>query len=158
MDEKHLQAAAGGRGGRRKGSGKRAEADAPWEFRAVQALGDPSRWAIVRLLSTYEETVGEIARRVGLSIATTSRHISILIDSEVVASSKVGRMTVCRLAPVTARAGLLLRALGIEALDGLRSGPSSPDAELSVTVPEFAPSRSSKNHRYQAKDMDDFLL
>ena len=142
------------RGGRRKGSGKRAESDAPWEFRAVQALADPSRWQIVRLLAIHEDTVSEVARRVSLSVACTSRHMSILIESEIVESRRDGRMTRCRLASPGTRAASLLAALGIERLEGLVSGP----AGISSAVPEFEPAREITTRRYQSKDIDDFLL
>ena len=161
MDVGGRTAAPRGRGGRRKGSGKRAAGDAPWELRAIQALADASRWDIVHLLSIHEDTVGEVARRVGLSIACTSRHMSILIESELVESRRAGRTTRCRLAVPGSRAGGLLHALGIETLDGLVSGPAltptlAPAGE-SATIPEFEPSRLTIR-RYQSKDMDDFLL
>lgn len=157
MDVDNQGLAPRGRGGRRKGSGKRAEGDAPWELRAVQALADPSRWSIVRLLSIHEDTIGEIARRVGLSIACTSRHMSILNESEIVESQRAGRTTRCRLAPASTRAGNLLRTLGIEALDGLTTGPAHPVPDPSAAVPEFGTSLPTIR-RYKSKDMDDFLL
>ena len=146
------------RGGRRKGSGKRATADAPWEFRAIQALADPSRWQMVRLLAIHEDTVSEMARRVGLSIACTSRHMSILIEAEIVESRRSGRTTRCRLAEPGTRAAVLLRALGVDRLDGLASGPVGPGATTSTSIPEFEPSRTPAKSRYQSKDIDDFLL
>jgi len=157
MDDDRGQPVPRGAGGRRKGSGKRAAPDAPWELRAVQALADTSRWQIVRLLSIHEDTVGELARRVGLSIATTSRHLSILIEAEIVRAERSGRTTRCRLALEASRAGRLLRALGIEALDGLVSGRPETRPHSTGAVPEFETGQSS-TRRYQSKDMDDFLL
>jgi len=146
------------RGGRRKGSGKRAAADAPWEFRAVQALADPSRWQMVRLLAIHEDTVSEVARRIGLSIACTSRHISILIESEIVDARRDGRTTRCRLAPPGSRAADLLRALGVERLDGLATGPVRAGVDAAASVPELESPRTPPMSRYQSKDIDDFLL
>lgn len=157
MDVDNQSLAPRGRGGRRKGSGKRAEADAPWELRAVQALADPSRWSMVRLLSIHEDTIGEVARRVGLSNACTSRHMSILTESEIVESRRAGRTTRCRLASASTRAGHLLRALGIEVLDGLTTGQEHPVQDPSAAVPEFGTSLPTIR-RYQSKDLDDFLL
>lgn len=157
MDVEGRVIQTGGKGGRRKGSGRRADRDAPWELRAVQALADASRWEMVRLLSIHEDTVGEIARRTGLSIACTSRHLSILIESEVVVSHRSGRTTRCRLASRGSRAGGLLRALGVEVLGGLLSGPESASARRSDAAPELETARPTSS-RYQSKDMDDFLL
>lgn len=158
MDADEPAAAPRARGGRRKGSGKRAEADAPWEFRAVQALADPSRWQIVRLLAIHEDSITEIAHRVGLSIATTSRHVSILFEAEIVEARRSGRTTRCRLAPAGSRAAALLGVLGVERLDGLVSGPNPRESRESAAVPEFEPARNATKRRYQSKDMDDFLL
>ena len=157
MDVDRGRPAPRGKGGRRKGSGKHAASGAAWELRAVQALADASRWEIVRLLSIHEDTVGEVARRIGLSIACTSRHISILIESEIVEARRAGRTTRCRLAAEGTRAGGLLRALGIQPLDGLRSGSEPTWAPVSSSIPEFEPSRPAKR-RYPSNDLDDFLL
>ena len=157
MDVDRGKPAPRGKGGRRKGSGKRAPSGATWELRAVQALADVSRWEIVRLLSIHEDSVGEVARRVGLSIATTSRHISILIESEIVVARKDGRSTRCRLAAAETRAGGLLRALGIESLDGLVSGPERAWPGDASSIPEFEPA-GPKKRRYPSNDLDDFLF
>lgn len=158
MDEVDRPQGPRTRGGRRKGSGKRAAADAPWEFRAIQALADPSRWQMVRLLSIHEDSVSEMARRIGLSIACTSRHMSILIESEIVESRKSGRTTLCRLAAPGTRAAILLRSLGVDRLDGLTSGPVRPGSDAGSSIPEFETPRTAAKNRYQSKDIDDFLL
>ena len=100
------------RGGRRKGSGKRADASAPWPLRAVQALADGSRWSIIQYLSTNEAAIGQVARELGLSVACTSKHMSILKESELVQTARRGREVVCRLAIAGTRAGDLLGAVG----------------------------------------------
>ena len=124
------------RGGRKKGSGKRADASAPWSLRAVQALADGSRWSIVNYLSTHESTVGQVATELGLSVACTSKHLSILKESELVLSLRRGREVVCRVAPPGSRGGELLEAAGIV-------GPPARDAarstsRLASAAPELA--------------------
>jgi DNA-binding transcriptional ArsR family regulator len=138
------------RGGRRKGSGKRADASAPWAQRAVQALADGSRWSIIHYLSTHEATVGAIAATLGLSVACASKHLSILKAAELVVSTKHGREVLCRIADPGSRAGELLRAVGTEVPAASRIRPAA--------TPELETTPAYKTIRYQSKDMDDFLL
>ena len=49
-----------------------------------KAFGDPSRLRILNLLSNKEMSVNEIARAAGLSQPTTSRHLAILREAEIV--------------------------------------------------------------------------
>ena len=161
MESENQPGAPRVRGGRRKGSGKRADADAPWELRAIQALADPSRWRITRFLTTTEASVSEIAREVGLSVACTSRHISILIESNLIESRREGRSTRCRAAVLDARGRTLLDTLGFEQVAGaggarVRAEPG--DAEPPDAIPEFSPSRSRQTRQYVSKEIDDFLL
>ena len=149
------------RGGRRKGSGKRADASAPWALRAVQALADGSRWAIINQVSTHESTVGEIARQVGLSVACTSKHISILKDVGLLFSAKNGREVVCRLAAPGTPGGEMLEAVGIagQASAGDSTEPSLVQARLAESAPELeAPRGQFRIIHYKSKDMDDYLL
>ena len=97
-DEVRGEPRRGTRGGRRPGSGRRADPASPWELRAVQALADPTRWLMVHQLSKHEASIGEIAQAMGLSAANTSHHVSILIDAEVVQVRRSGRRTLARLA------------------------------------------------------------
>jgi hypothetical protein len=132
------------RGGRRKGSGKRADGTAPWALRAIQALSDGSRWAIVQYLSEHEATVGSIARQQGLSVACTSKHLSILSE--------------CRLARAGSEASDLLAALGIRDRVEARESAVEAPAEWRGSAPELEPSRRPKVIRYQSNDLDDYLL
>ena len=162
MAEDGSATAATRRGGRRKGSGKRADASAPWVLRAIQALADGSRWSIVRYLSDDREaTVGTVARELGLSVACTSKHLSILHASGLIEIARSGREARCRLARGATEAAGLLRALGI-ADAGRSDRPAPPEASLPSrpggAVPELEPSRYSVIKRYSSKDLDDFLL
>lgn len=47
----------------------------------IRALGDPTRLRIMRLLSTMELAVGELAQVLGQSQPRVSRHVSILCDA-----------------------------------------------------------------------------
>ncbi len=49
-----------------------------------KAFGDPSRLRILSLLAGKEMSVNEIARAAGLSQPTTSRHLAILREAEIV--------------------------------------------------------------------------
>lgn len=49
-----------------------------------KAFGDRSRLRIVALLASNELTVNEIAKEVGLSQPTVSRHLSVLKDANLV--------------------------------------------------------------------------
>ena len=49
-----------------------------------KAFGDQSRLKIIALLASKEMTVNDIAKAVGLSQPTVSRHLSILKDADLV--------------------------------------------------------------------------
>jgi hypothetical protein len=153
MQENDLSAARPRRGGRRKGSGKRADASAPWSLRAIQAMADGTRWSMIRYLSTCDATVGQIAGELGRSVACTSKHLSILNEVGVVTTTRRGRAVVCHLAEPGSQAGDLLRVLGFVA--GERSSRPESVRPPSSHAPEFEPRHSN---RYPSKDMDDFLV
>ena len=56
----------------------------------MAALASPSRVAIVRLLAEEEFDVGEIAQRLGASVATTSHHLGPLRRAGLVTSRRDG--------------------------------------------------------------------
>ena len=64
----------------------RCEVDDVAEIMA--ALASPSRVAIVRLLAEEELDVGEIAQRLGASVATTSHHLGPLRRAGLVTSRR----------------------------------------------------------------------
>lgn len=155
-------APAARRGGRRKGSGKRADATAPWELRAIQALADGSRWSIVQYVSKQEVTVGAVARGLGLSVACTSRHLSILREAGLIEIRRTGREGRCRLASLGSEAAGLLRALGIgdraEHAPATASPPARGARGRGGASPELEPSGGSSIKRYKSNDLDDYLL
>ena len=149
------------RGGRRKGSGKRADGSAPWPLRAVQALADGSRWSIVQYLSQHEATVSAVARELGLSVACTSKHLSILHESGLIEIQRAGREARCRLASGDeSRAIDLLAALGIHpraSVSGRMAAAAAP-VEWRGAAPELEPARPRTTVRYPSNDLDDYLL
>src|SRR5450432_1045211 len=63
------------------------------------ALSDPSRRAILARLARSEQTVGELARPLPMSLPAVSKHIRILEDAGLVATRKEGRFRHLRLVP-----------------------------------------------------------
>jgi DNA-binding transcriptional ArsR family regulator len=157
-------ATPGRRGGRRKGSGKRADASAPWPLRAIQALADGSRWSIVQYVSEHEATVGTIARGLSLSVACTSKHLSILREAGLIEIRRQGRESICRLVPGDSDGADLLRALGVRLGASGGSAMAAPGEEwprndrLAAAAPELESSRVRVIKRYKSNDLEDFLL
>jgi DNA-binding transcriptional ArsR family regulator len=57
----------------------------------LKALGDPSRWRIVRELLGKELTVGDLVTRLGISQYNVSKHIRILRDAGIIETEKAGK-------------------------------------------------------------------
>lgn len=71
-------------------------------FRAHQgweALGDPSRFAIVQCLAERPCAVGELAEELPISRQAVSQHLRVLKDAGLVASRAVGTRRIYRLNP-----------------------------------------------------------
>jgi len=62
-----------------------------------KAIGQPTRLAIVELLSENEIQISEIARCVGVDTATMSRHLSLLRSHGIVTARRQGSKTLCTL-------------------------------------------------------------
>ncbi|UCD94502.1 MAG: winged helix-turn-helix transcriptional regulator [Candidatus Zixiibacteriota bacterium] len=62
-----------------------------------KAFGDPTRQKILVFLSSGEKTVNEIAKAVGISQPTASRHLAILRDAGAIADRREGQKIFCRL-------------------------------------------------------------
>jgi len=76
----------------------------------LRALADPTRLRIMRLLSTMELAVGEMALVLGQSQPRVSRHVKILCDAGLAARRKEGSWVFLRSALAGAEAGPLARA------------------------------------------------
>ncbi|PKK84375.1 MAG: hypothetical protein CVT49_03365 [candidate division Zixibacteria bacterium HGW-Zixibacteria-1] len=68
--------------------------------RLFKAFGDPTRQKIMVFLSTGEKTVNEIAKAVGVSQPTTSRHLAIMRDAGIVVDRRDGQRIYHRLEKV----------------------------------------------------------
>jgi DNA-binding transcriptional ArsR family regulator len=64
-----------------------------------EALGDPSRFAIVQCLAERPRAVGEIADELPISRQAVSQHLRVLKDAGLVADKAVGTRRVYRLNP-----------------------------------------------------------
>jgi DNA-binding transcriptional ArsR family regulator len=67
--------------------------------RGWEALGDPSRFAIVQWLAERPRAVGELADQLPISRQAVSQHLRVLKDAGLVADQAVGTRRVYRLNP-----------------------------------------------------------
>lgn len=73
-------------------------AHAPLDL-AFQALGDPSRRAMLERLARGPASVSELAKPLAMSLPAVMQHIAVLEQSGLVRSEKVGRVRTCRVDP-----------------------------------------------------------
>jgi len=66
---------------------------------AFQALGDPSRRAMVERLAQGPASVSELAKPLAMSLPAVMQHLAVLEESGLVRSEKVGRVRTCRIDP-----------------------------------------------------------
>lgn len=66
---------------------------------AFQALGDPTRRAMVERLSRGPASVSELAAPFAMSMSGVVQHLRILESAGLVVSEKVGRVRTCRVEP-----------------------------------------------------------
>ena len=64
---------------------------------AFQALGDPSRRAMVERLALGPASVSELAKPLAMSLPAVMQHLAVLEESGLVRSEKVGRVRTCRI-------------------------------------------------------------
>ncbi|AGZ46183.1 ArsR/SmtB family transcription factor [Actinoplanes friuliensis] len=69
------------------------------EHQGWEALGDPSRFAIVKCLAEGPRAVGEIADQLPISRQAVSQHLRVLKDAGLVADRAQGTRRVYRLNP-----------------------------------------------------------
>lgn len=63
------------------------------------ALADPTRRAILTRLAQGPAAVSELAEPSGLRLPTVMRHLSVLEEAGLIASSKDGRVRTCAIVP-----------------------------------------------------------
>jgi DNA-binding transcriptional ArsR family regulator len=66
---------------------------------AFQALGDPTRRAMIDRLALGPASVSELARPLAMSLPAVMQHLAMLESSGLVVSQKVGRVRTCRIDP-----------------------------------------------------------
>lgn len=69
------------------------------EYRGWEALGDPSRFAIVQCLAERPRAVGDIADELPISRQAVSQHLRVLKDAGLVADQARGTRRIYRLNP-----------------------------------------------------------
>jgi ArsR family transcriptional regulator, arsenate/arsenite/antimonite-responsive transcriptional repressor len=65
--------------------------------RSMQALADPTRRAILRMLNAGDLTAGEIAARFQISAPSVSHHLSVLKHADLVLAERSGQKIIYRL-------------------------------------------------------------
>lgn len=65
--------------------------------RVFHALGDPTRRAIVEMLSKGPSSVTRLATPLGITLTAVVQHLQILQESGLVHTEKIGRVRTCRL-------------------------------------------------------------
>ena len=66
---------------------------------ALDALGDPTRRAILEQLSEHPSAVGDLARRLPVSRPAVSQHLKVLKDAGLVRDERDGNRRIYRLDP-----------------------------------------------------------
>jgi DNA-binding transcriptional ArsR family regulator len=67
--------------------------------RTFQALGDPTRRALIERLAAGPATVSELAAPLPMSLPAVMLHLKVLEESGLVTSQKQGRVRTCRIEP-----------------------------------------------------------
>ena len=67
--------------------------------RVFQALGDPTRRAILETLCEEPVSVSQLAEPLEISLAAVVQHLQILEECGLVHTEKVGRVRTCRIEP-----------------------------------------------------------
>ncbi|WP_298820707.1 autorepressor SdpR family transcription factor [uncultured Chloroflexus sp.] len=76
--------------------------------RTLQALSDPTRRTILRMLNERDMTAGEIAARFAISAPSVSHHLNVLKSANLVTTERHGQRIVYRL-----NATVLQETLGV---------------------------------------------
>src|SRR5262245_28386722 len=66
---------------------------------AFGALADPTRRGILERLGRGDASISELAGAFDLTLTGLKKHVHVLVDAELVTTSKVGRVRTCRLGP-----------------------------------------------------------
>ena len=64
-----------------------------------QALGDPTRRALLERLGDGPLSVSDLAAPLAVSLAAVVQHLQVLEQSDLIRTEKVGRVRICAIAP-----------------------------------------------------------
>jgi DNA-binding transcriptional ArsR family regulator len=67
--------------------------------RVFQALGDPTRRAIMEKLTAGSVSVSHLAAPLNMTLAAVVQHLQVLEESGLIYTEKVGRVRTCRIDP-----------------------------------------------------------
>ncbi len=67
--------------------------------RLFHTLGDPTRRAILDLLSRGPMSVSQLAEPLGVTLTAIAQHLQVLEECELVRTEKLGRVRTCRIEP-----------------------------------------------------------
>jgi len=67
--------------------------------RLFHALGDPTRRAILDMLSERPLSVSRLAEPLGITLTAVAQHLQLLEESGLARTEKVGRVRTCRIEP-----------------------------------------------------------
>jgi ArsR family transcriptional regulator len=95
----------------------------------MQAMADPTRRAILKLLNDGDLTAGEIANRFNISAPSISHHLNVLKNADLVAARRNGQHIIYRLNTTVLQEMLqqLMEMFGIGATE-LSNSKEQPDA------------------------------
>ena len=65
--------------------------------RVFHALGDPTRRAILEMLSTGPQSVSKLAAPLGVTLTAVMQHLQILEECDLARTEKIGRVRTCRI-------------------------------------------------------------
>jgi DNA-binding transcriptional ArsR family regulator len=65
--------------------------------RVFYALGDPTRRAIVVMLSTRPHSVSKLAEPLNITLTAVAQHLQVLEEAGLVHTEKLGRVRTCRI-------------------------------------------------------------
>lgn len=69
--------------------------------RIFHSLSDGTRRAVIAQLSRGPASVGDLAQSHRMALPSFMKHIRVLEESEIIVSSKIGRVRICALRPDT---------------------------------------------------------
>ena len=138
--------------------------------RFFQALGDPTRLALLEVLRGGERNVGELVTALGCPQPKVSRHLKVLKDAGLVRDTREGRnvayaLTPPRAWPVAARSwverletGLPLREVAAAGRERLTAGRAAPRSEAPGKAPAPPPPDGKPAARPARGQLESHLL